>query len=77
MCVCVCVCVCGHTEELWYNETVCQWMTIYTLPSRGLNSLAKELTAATRLMQSFSNELNTLISDSAKCKQKKANTYAL
>ena len=21
--------VSGHTEELWYNETVCQWMTIY------------------------------------------------
>ena len=19
----------SHTEELWYNETVCQWMTIY------------------------------------------------
>ena len=18
-----------HTEELWYNETVCQWITIY------------------------------------------------
>ena len=21
--------VCGHTEELWYNETVNLWMTIY------------------------------------------------
>ena len=21
--------VSSHTEELWYNETVCQWMTIY------------------------------------------------
>ena len=19
----------SHTEELWYNETVCLWMTIY------------------------------------------------
>ena len=23
----------SHTEELWYNETVCLWMTIYTLTS--------------------------------------------
>ena len=23
------------TEELWYNETVCLWMTIYTLPHGG------------------------------------------
>ena len=22
----------SHTEELWYNETVCLWMTIYMLP---------------------------------------------
>ena len=21
--------VSSHTEELWYNETVCQWMTMY------------------------------------------------
>ena len=21
--------VSSHTEELWYNETVCRWMTIY------------------------------------------------
>ena len=21
--------VSSHTEELWYNETVCQWMTLY------------------------------------------------
>ena len=21
-------CVSSHTEELWYNETVCLWMTI-------------------------------------------------
>ena len=24
--------VSSHTEELWYNETVCLWMTIYKLP---------------------------------------------
>ena len=22
-------CVSSHTEELWYNETVCLWMTVY------------------------------------------------
>ena len=22
-------CMSSHTEELWYNETVCLWMTIY------------------------------------------------
>ena len=25
--------VASHTEELRYNERVCQWMTIYTLPT--------------------------------------------
>ena len=38
------------------------------------NSLAKESTAATRVMQSSSNELSSPVSESAKCKQKKANT---
>ena len=27
--------VSSHTEELWYNETVCLWMTIYTPPHGG------------------------------------------
>ena len=26
--------VSSHTKELWYNETVCLWMTIYTPPMR-------------------------------------------
>ena len=34
--------------------------------------MAKELTAATRVMQSSSNEMSTLVSDSAKCKQNKS-----
>ena len=58
--------VSSHTEELWYNETASQWMTIYMLSSQVLSTLAKELAAATRLMQSFSNELSSLLSDSAK-----------
>ena len=35
-------------------------------PSRGLSTLAKEVTAATRIMQSSSNELSTLVSGKAK-----------
>ena len=33
--------------------------------------------SATRVMQSSSNELSTLVSDSAKCKQTKANTCVI
>ena len=47
--------------------------TIYA-PPRGLSTLAKELTAANRVMQSFSNELRTLMSDKSKSKQTKATT---
>ena len=36
--------------------------------------LVKELTAATRVMQSSSNELSTLVSGKAKCKQMKVTT---
>ena len=32
-------CVSSHTEELWYNEKVCLWMTVYMLPL-GLSTLA-------------------------------------
>ena len=66
--------VSSHTEKLWYHGTVYLWMTINTLPSRVLSTLAKELTAATRVMQSSSNEFR---SNNAKCKQTKADTYAL
>ena len=47
---------------------------MYTLHSQGLSILAKELTVADRIMQSSSNELSTLVSDSIKCKQSKSNT---
>ena len=40
-------------------------------------TLAKELTVATHVMQISSNDLSTPVSDSAKCKQTKANTNAL
>ena len=49
-------------------------MTIYTLRSRGLSTLVKELTAFSHVMQSSSNESKTPESISAKCKQTKANT---
>ena len=55
-----------HTEEFWYNETVCMWMTIYTLPARGLSTLAWKFTATTRIMQSSSNDSRTLVSGKAK-----------
>ena len=43
------------------------------LPSLGFSILTKELTAATRLMQSSSHELSTPVSGNANRKQKKAN----
>ena len=53
------------------------YIYIYTLPSQGLSTQVKELTAATCVMQSSSNEKSTLVSDNTKCKQAKATTYAL
>ena len=49
-------------------------MTIYTLSPRGLSTVGKELKAATRVMQSSSNELSSPVSDSVKCKQTKVDT---
>ena len=49
-------------------------MTIYTLPTGVLSTLAKELTVVIRLMQSSSKELSTLVSGKAKCKQTSATT---
>ena len=47
------------------------YIYIYTLLSWGMSTLAKGLTAATRVMLSSSNELSTLVSVKAKCKQTK------
>ena len=41
---------------------------------QGLSTLAKESMAATRLMQSSSNELSTLVSGKGNVKQMKATT---
>ena len=49
----------------------------YTLLSQGLSILAKEFTAATRVIQSSTNEFSTHVSDRAKWKKKtKANSNA-
>ena len=47
------------------------------LLSRGLSTLAKELTAATRVMQSSSNEFSNLVPESKKCKQTNVKTNVL
>ena len=46
-------------------------------PPRGLSTLVKELSAATRIMQSSSKELSTLVADRVlKCKQTDAAAIA-
>ena len=61
--VCVRVCECVHV-------CVCT-----CVPSpQGLSSLVKELMAATRVIQSSSNESSSLVSGKAKYKQTKATT---
>ena len=53
-------------------------MCVCALPPPGaLSNLVKKLTAATCIIQSYSNKLSTLVSESAKCKQMKSYTYAL
>ena len=47
---------------------------IYAPTPGRLSTLTKELTATTRIMQSSSYELSTLVSGKAKCKQMKATT---
>ena len=71
----------GGLRTLWMT-LVYIYIYIYThthtpLPGE-LNSLAKELTVATCIMQTTSNELSTPVPVSAKCKEmEKFNTYTL
>ena len=58
------------------KQSVCGWQYI-GFHTREWSILAKELTAATCLMQSSSNELITSVSDSVKCKRAKVDTYTL
>ena len=53
----------NHSEELPYNETVCLWMKISTLPGQGLSTLVKELGVDTRMIQSAFNELSPSVPD--------------
>ena len=54
-----------HTEELLQLNRLSVDDNIYA-PPRGLRTLAKEFTAATRIMQSSLNDLSTLVSGKAK-----------
>ena len=59
--------ICRHKMSIMFNET-CIYIYIYIYiyaPPWGLSTLAKEFTAAVRIMQSFSNELSTLVSGKA------------
>ena len=58
-----------HSDELW-------WQYICSSPVVG-STLAKELTVATRLMQSSSKVLGALVYESVKCKQKEVDTFTL
>ena len=62
--------------EIWYCYPE-QHHCIYTLPTTGWALCRRNITVATRLMQSTSNELSTSVSDSAKSKQLKLDTYPL
>ena len=65
-------------SHIWINKTEIFYSTISKIlclllhlrvEHRGLSTLVKELTATTHKMQTFSNELSTLVSGKAKCKQ--------
>ena len=59
--------LCRLMAEQYDTKSNVKWMTIYSL-SQGLSTQEKELTAATRVMQSSSYELSPLVSGKAKCK---------
>ena len=70
----------SHIEDLWYNEKVCMWFTIYTplpYPRRGWALWQRSITLATRIIQISSNEVSAPAPDSAKCKQTKFDVYPL
>ena len=58
---------------LWYTEKASLWMKIYA-PLRGLSTTAKELMAASHVMQSSSYDLSILVSRKAKSKQMEVTT---
>ena len=62
--------------EYHYTLRLIRWLYIYA-PPWGLSTLAKELSAAARIMQSSSKELSTLVADRVlKCKQTDATAVA-
>ena len=60
-----------YIYKLWDNEIVYLWMTIYMLPTPGVEYSCKELLVVTCMMQSSSNELSILVVVKYICKQRK------
>ena len=61
---------------LFFDWYIYIYIYIHTR-SWGVSTLAKELVVATCIMQSSSSELSISVSNCAKCKQTKFNTYAV
>ena len=60
--VCVCVCVWPHRRVMIERNSLSVDDNIYA-PPWGLSTLAKEVSAVARIMQSSSKELSTLVAD--------------
>ena len=67
-----------YSFEVLYKLALADYIyvddNIYVPRPRELDTVVKELTAATRIMQTASDELSTLVTGKAKCKQTKATT---
>ena len=61
MCVCVCVCVCVCIK-IYILISLSMDDNIYA-PPWGLSTLVNEFSPAARIIQSFSKELSTLVTD--------------
>ena len=72
-----CKIVWDQTPVTLLHSLLWVYIYIYMPPYQGLSTPAKELTAATHVMQSSSNELSILVSVKAKCKQMKTTTWCL
>ena len=68
----------GHWRVvIQWNSLLLEWQYILSPPPRGWVLWRRNITATTHVMQSSSNKLSFLVSDSAKYKQTKFDTYAL
>ena len=65
---------------IFVDSIFCLWLFHFSSKHsahQGLSTLAKELTVASRVMQSSSNELSTSVADRNKSKPLKVNIYVL